>query len=202
MHSSYSSDSEKEGELLLYIAKTKQLRNWIEQICREPFITEDIGLALRDSKLLCKLINSIRPGSIDSVNFNMKEIPAEKAIQNLEEVIEQLRNLGVPSDILFSAEDVYEGRNIEDVLDCLLYLKQLVMNDGESHSVKSSKKKPTLKQKPITKPQKPTKESLKWFWIPKLSWIVGPFVIGVMLACGEKLGRRTFEEISGIRIKQ
>ncbi len=79
-------------------------------------------------------------------------------------------DLGVAETLLFTSEDLYDSKDIMLVVDCLLHLKQLVMNDPESEARKlaARRKHGELKKKVTVVKSRP---SLKWFWVPKLSWV-------------------------------
>eukprot|EP00761_Pharyngomonas_kirbyi_P011977 gb/GECH01012003.1/.p1 GENE.gb/GECH01012003.1/~~gb/GECH01012003.1/.p1 ORF type:complete len:290 (+),score=74.46 gb/GECH01012003.1/:1-870(+) len=93
-----------------------EVRGWIEAVTGEKFASSDFQESLKDGVLLCKLANRIKPGSIKKVN-NMK-MPFMQ-MENINSFLEFAKNIGVSSHDLFMTIDLFEGKNIPQVIQCL-----------------------------------------------------------------------------------
>jgi len=81
--------------------------------------------ALHDSIALCQLINVIRPNAIAEFHYDAESIPDFMAMENIGLFVEACRESGVPESALFHTIDLFEEKDINQVLTCLLHLKQL-----------------------------------------------------------------------------
>ena len=78
--------------------------------------------AVADGTLLCALINGIRPGTIKKVHHS-KTVMFQN--ENIEFFQDACRRFGVPEGSLFSVSALREGRDMLQVIQCLLELKRL-----------------------------------------------------------------------------
>ena len=71
---------------------------------------------MRDGKRLCALVNTIKPGAVKKVyEGNI----AFKVMENLSKFNAAIRDLGVPTDDLFTPPDLYEGKDLGGVVRTL-----------------------------------------------------------------------------------
>lgn len=89
---------------------------WVESLIGRQFPTSDFEVALKDGLILCDLVNAVKPGTIKKVN-NSKL--AFKQMENIEQFLTAIRNMGVRNTDLFQTVDLYEGKNIPKVVECL-----------------------------------------------------------------------------------
>jgi len=108
-----------------------ELQRWIEQVLGETDLFEkdaEFAVALRDGRILCRLLNKIRPGSIakepqkTQAAFKMMEYVSWFAIAAV--------NYGV--EFVFLPSDLVSGNNMMSVLATLYELAELAASKGEA----------------------------------------------------------------------
>jgi archaellum component FlaD/FlaE len=88
---------------------------WIEAITG-AHVAGNFSEALRSGKVLCELVNKIRPGTITNVRgFGMPF----KERENISQFLRACRTFGVQEYMLFSTDDLYEEKNLLSVVKCL-----------------------------------------------------------------------------------
>jgi hypothetical protein len=88
-------------------------------------------------------------------------------------------DLGVPEDLLFSPDDFYyDLKDVDIVLDCLLHLRQLVMNDSSFPKRKGRKKRSSSLLQwnakgsdSQSKNEEPMILSFVKFSVPEVGWV-------------------------------
>jgi len=90
-------------------------------------VNEDIGddlyKTLRSGVILCKIVNSITPGTIKSIRVGT--LPFHM-MENINSFIQACTNVfGMPTTDVFQTVDLYEGKNITAVLTNLHTLGRL-----------------------------------------------------------------------------
>jgi len=98
---------------------------WMEQIVgekRDPLTTAEW---LNDGKVLCKLINGIKPGTIKKVN-TMKA-PFKK-MENITAFTDSARSFGVMESSMFATPDLYEEKNMGSVINCIYMLGGVIQS--------------------------------------------------------------------------
>jgi hypothetical protein len=90
-----------------------EVRTWMVAVVKEPFPAGSFHEALKDGVYLCKLINTIQPGSVKKVNTTKM---AFKQMENIGNFLTGCENFGVPKTDLFQTVDLYEGQNIPQVI--------------------------------------------------------------------------------------
>ncbi|GAB6029057.1 Muscle-specific protein 20 [Chamberlinius hualienensis] len=106
-------------------AKESQILIWIYQILDE-INTTDYDQYLRDGVVLCRVMEAIKPGSIQgklSCN-NLKEKRS-----NIERFLRACANYGVPKNVLFKPEDQLYALHIPRVTRCLFALGKRAEDD-------------------------------------------------------------------------
>jgi len=108
-----------------------ELQRWIEQVLGETDLFEKdakFAIALRDGRILCRLLNKIRPGAIakepqkTQAAFKMMEYVSWFAIAAV--------NYGV--EFVFLPSDLVSGNNMMSVLATLYELAELAASRGEA----------------------------------------------------------------------
>jgi len=93
---------------------------WIKSIIDADFNVagdmDNFYEVLKDGQVLCKLVNSIKPGIIKKVNQSQM---AFKCMENINAFLEAARELGVPAQETFQTVDLWERQNLNSVVICL-----------------------------------------------------------------------------------
>ncbi len=94
-----------------------EARAWIEALVPEVApLADDFHEALKDGTVLVKLINAISPGAIKRVGPGKGPFPSMERITTF---IKAAREYGVPEADLFVTVDLWEGRDMRQVLQGL-----------------------------------------------------------------------------------
>ncbi|KAL0222384.1 hypothetical protein RCL1_002238 [Eukaryota sp. TZLM3-RCL] len=96
---------------------------WLEVVLGHTFETGDWIEECRDGRLLCDLINIIKPGRIKRVH-NSKM--AFKCFENIQTFVTAALELGVDKTLAFEPVDLYELRNRRHVIFCVYDLARRV----------------------------------------------------------------------------
>jgi len=100
----------------LDMTKALEAQAWIEEVTGESFSSADFGDSLKNGVLLCKLLNSLQPGTVSKINTqNM----AFKQMENIAAYIEGSKKLGVPDQYNFMTVDLYEQKKFRT--SCIEY---------------------------------------------------------------------------------
>eukprot|EP01135_Chromosphaera_perkinsii_P001128 Nk52_evm78s158 gene=Nk52_evmTU78s158 len=78
--------------------------------------------ALKNGVILCELANKVKPGSIPEKKISSSKI-AFKMMENINFFLEAAKNMSIPSSNLFQTVDLYEARNMEQVINTILGVK-------------------------------------------------------------------------------
>ena len=92
---------------------------WIEAVLEDCIPPKPFDELLRDGVLLCRVINTLKPGSVAKIQ---KPFTKEKQLENINSFLNAVKAYGVPEDKLFKPEDLNPGENIPNVINCLLAL--------------------------------------------------------------------------------
>ena len=76
---------------------------------------------LKDGIVLCKLINKLSPGSVKKIK---EKGPAFMLMENVQAFQAAIKKYGVPDMEIFQTADLFEGRNIPQVLYLLACIKE------------------------------------------------------------------------------
>jgi hypothetical protein len=107
-------------------ASEAQVKAWIEAVTGESFKSEPFGDMLKDGMLLCKLINTIRPGTVKKIN-KMK-MPFMQ-MENISNFLQGCRKLGVADHDCFETVDLYEQKDLGVVVQCIMALGRAVQKN-------------------------------------------------------------------------
>ncbi|KAJ1659926.1 Protein kinase of the Mitotic Exit Network [Dispira simplex] len=124
------SGSTRQAEELLGKRREEQRRlnhqaatDFLESILEEKLPSHNLQLALRDGIILCRVINTLRPGTIKQIA--MKDIPFAQ-MENISSFLHAAQELGVPGSDLFQTVDLYEGKNISRVVSTILSISRII----------------------------------------------------------------------------
>uniref|UniRef100_A0A7S4W504 Calponin-homology (CH) domain-containing protein n=1 Tax=Alexandrium monilatum TaxID=311494 RepID=A0A7S4W504_9DINO len=99
------------------VALEKQVTEWIEAISGEKKGDEEtIQEWLKNGRILCVLVNAIRPGTIKKVHSSKL---AFKQMENITFFTSVAREVGVPESAMFGTADLFEGKNMGSVMTCI-----------------------------------------------------------------------------------
>lgn len=105
---------------------------WIKIILGDEFdVSGDMDNfyeVLKDGQVLCRLVNSIKPGAVKRVNNSQM---AFKCMENINAFLEAVKELGVPAQETFQTVDLWERQNLNSVVICLQSLGRKAGNYGK-----------------------------------------------------------------------
>ncbi|KAJ1854721.1 Protein kinase of the Mitotic Exit Network [Coemansia sp. RSA 638] len=107
----------------------QQTRNYdtaarfIETVLGEHVDACTLRDTLRDGVVLCRLINTLRPGAVKRINT--KRLPFVQ-MENISNFLAAAQSLGLDSSDLFQTVDLYEGKNMPRVIMTLLAIARVV----------------------------------------------------------------------------
>eukprot|EP00027_Filamoeba_sp_ATCC50430_P004432 CAMPEP_0168551500 /NCGR_PEP_ID=MMETSP0413-20121227/6206_1 /TAXON_ID=136452 /ORGANISM="Filamoeba nolandi, Strain NC-AS-23-1" /LENGTH=129 /DNA_ID=CAMNT_0008582031 /DNA_START=83 /DNA_END=472 /DNA_ORIENTATION=- len=97
-----------------------QARAWVESMTGEK-LSGSFHEALKNGVVLCKLINKISPGKISKIGTgNMPFVQME----NIGKYLDACRGMGLATHDLFQTVDLYEAKNMNQVVTSILALKR------------------------------------------------------------------------------
>jgi len=105
-----------------------EILEWIAAVMGEPLPAGDFADVLKDGIVLCKLMNKISPGSVKK--FKEKG-PAFMLMENVQAFLAGAKKYGVPDEEVFQTPDLFEARNIPQVVLCLYSLGRVTQKHPE-----------------------------------------------------------------------
>jgi len=100
--------------------QAKECLEWIKVVTKEDFDTngsqDNFWEVLKDGSLLCKVINTLIPGTIKKIQ-TMKV--AFKCMENINAFVEGAKKCGVPTQETFQTVDLWERQNLNSVTICI-----------------------------------------------------------------------------------
>ncbi|KAJ2551547.1 Protein kinase of the Mitotic Exit Network [Coemansia sp. RSA 1933] len=96
---------------------------FIEAVLGEHVDASRLNESLRDGVVLCRLINTLRPGAVKRINT--KTLPFTQ-MENISNFLAAAQKLGLDSADLFQTVDLYEGKNMPRVVMTLLTIARVV----------------------------------------------------------------------------
>jgi len=95
----------------------------------------DFQSALKSGVLLCQLLNKLQPNSISRINTSKMPF---KEMENVDAYIKACATVGVPSQYSFMTVDLYEAKNLNQVVQNIMSLKRQFGYGFEKQSVDES----------------------------------------------------------------
>jgi len=116
-------DKDVKGKLATVGAELEDdLRAWVERLTGEKFSDRSFGKSLKNGILLCQLANKIRPNICPKI----QKSPAPFVqMENINAYLNAARQLGVPQLDLFMTVDLFEEKNIGQVIRNLDTLRRI-----------------------------------------------------------------------------
>jgi hypothetical protein len=102
--------------------RAAEATRWIEEVTGQR-LSGDFQSSLKDGVILCKLINKLKPGTIAKINT--QRMPFMQ-MENIAAYIQACRDLGVPDRENFMTVDLFEGKNLGQVVQNIISLKRLM----------------------------------------------------------------------------
>jgi len=99
----------------------QEAQQWIESVTGESFKDADFQESLKDGVLLCKVLNKLAAGTVGKINTS--KMPFMQ-MENIAAYIAGSKKLGVPDEYNFMTVDLYEGKNLAQVVQNILTLKR------------------------------------------------------------------------------
>lgn len=121
----YGMDKElKEKQEAKYDSELEaEVTAWVEKVADETRDSQSLAEWLKNGRVLCALVNAIRPGIVKKVNNSQMPF---KQMENITFFMNAARELGVPESAVFSTPDLYEEKNMASVVNCLYTLGGVV----------------------------------------------------------------------------
>lgn len=106
---------------------------WIEEVNGEA-LKGSFHESLKSGVVLCRLINNLHPKTVTKVNKSSMQF---KQMENINKFLNGCRKRGVPEHCMFSTADLFEAKNMGNVLTLLDALRRGV--GGRTESVERKK---------------------------------------------------------------
>lgn len=106
-----------------------EILDWIQAVTEEP-VPRDLPFekVLKDGVILCNMMNKLIPGSVKRIN---KKGSNFQLMENHAAFQKGLKKFGVPDDEIFQTVDLFEARNIKQVVMSLAALGRIASNKTE-----------------------------------------------------------------------
>lgn len=101
---------------------------WVEAVLGEKLPPGNFEDVFRDGVILCNLINKIQPNSVKKIQTSGGSF---KLMENIQRFQEAVKKYGVPHEEIFQTADLYERRNIPQVVLCLYSLGRFTQKHPE-----------------------------------------------------------------------
>ncbi|KAI9250480.1 calponin homology domain-containing protein [Phascolomyces articulosus] len=108
----------------------QEAREWIESVIEAPLPSDDFHESLKDGVILCKMIGKLVPGE---GKYKDSKIPFMQ-MENISKFLAGAEKLGVPKHDLFQTVDLYEKKNMTQVVDSIFALSRYAHKAGTCSS--------------------------------------------------------------------
>lgn len=106
-----------------------EILDWIEAVTGEKVPRDQpFEKVLKDGVILCNMMNVIQPGSIKRIN---KKGSNFQLMENHAAFQKGMKKCKVPDDEIFQTVDLFEARNIKQVVKSLAALARILSNNPE-----------------------------------------------------------------------
>lgn len=114
------------GERNKYVES--EIALWIEAVLNDPIPPKDFDDLLRDGVLLCRVMNTLKPGCVSKIQ---KPWTKDNQRANIQAFLDAVRSYGVPEEYIFAIEDLHEKRNIPNVIKTMIFLGKVIYEHPE-----------------------------------------------------------------------
>lgn len=104
-------------------ANIEKVSDWLKKLSGMEF--KDFQEGLRSGEVLCKAANKIQKNKIKKIHTDNKPF---RQRENIESFLKACRDFGLKDQELFSPDDLFEGKNLLAVAECLISLNRLLKN--------------------------------------------------------------------------
>lgn len=109
-------------------AQKTEILDWIEAVVGTKISRDEpFEKVLKDGIILCNLANKLNPGSVKRIN---KKGSAFVLMENHAAYQKAVKDYGVPDDEIFQTVDLFEARNVKQVVKSLAALGRIAKNKG------------------------------------------------------------------------
>lgn len=113
--------------------KVLEVMHWIQSVTGERFSDSmNVQEELKDGQVLCKLINTIKPGFIKKINNGRLSY---LCMENLHVFTKSCQQMGLPERECFAEADLYEAKNIPWVIESLHSFATLILSKSAHRSL-------------------------------------------------------------------
>jgi len=110
----------------------EEVLQWIQEVLKEDFSTsgdaDNFYELLKDGQRLCRLINTLKPGSVKKIQTSSM---AFKCMENINGFVTGAKACGVSDTEAFQTVDLWERQNLNSVVICLQALGRKGSNFGQ-----------------------------------------------------------------------
>eukprot|EP00088_Acartia_fossae_P013493 TRINITY_DN17091_c0_g1_i1.p2 TRINITY_DN17091_c0_g1~~TRINITY_DN17091_c0_g1_i1.p2 ORF type:complete len:171 (+),score=61.18 TRINITY_DN17091_c0_g1_i1:38-550(+) len=128
----------------------KEILEWVFAVLDDAVPEGDFADILKNGVILCKLMNKIAPNSIPK--FKEKG-PAFLLMENVQSFVTAAKKYGVPDEEVFQTPDLFEARNIPQVVVCLFALGRTTQKHPEYEGPAIGPKMATKNERNFTEEQ-------------------------------------------------
>ncbi|KAI9342446.1 calponin homology domain-containing protein, partial [Zopfochytrium polystomum] len=107
--------------------REQEAKEYIEDISGEKFSSSSFHESLKDGVLLCKMMNRIMPNP--PIKITTSKMPF-KQMENIAAFLDRVEKLGVPAYDRFLTVDLYEAKNMDQVINCIFSLSRYAAAAG------------------------------------------------------------------------
>eukprot|EP01114_Cavostelium_apophysatum_P003229 TRINITY_DN13011_c0_g1_i1.p1 TRINITY_DN13011_c0_g1~~TRINITY_DN13011_c0_g1_i1.p1 ORF type:complete len:252 (+),score=71.74 TRINITY_DN13011_c0_g1_i1:95-850(+) len=100
--------------------RAKEAQQFVEDVTGEKF-SGDFQESLKSGVLLCNMLNKIEPGTVPKIQTSNMPF---KQMENIASYVQGSKKLGVPDEYNFVTVDLFEGKNLGQVVQNIIALKR------------------------------------------------------------------------------
>ncbi|CDH54005.1 calponin transgelin [Lichtheimia corymbifera JMRC:FSU:9682] len=127
-----SGDVSRKIQAKYSIEYEQQAREWIEQIINEALPNTDFHTCLKDGVVLCKVIGKLVPGK---GKYKVSKVPFAQVRHLYAGCFCGAKDLGVPPHDLFQTVDLFEKKNMTQVVDTIFAVSRYAHEAGACSSI-------------------------------------------------------------------
>ncbi|KAJ3225270.1 hypothetical protein HDU78_010696 [Chytriomyces hyalinus] len=108
-----------------------EARQYIEELADTPFPSDSFHESLKDGVILCKAVNKILRdiGETDQIKVVVSKMPF-KQMENVGNFLAQMERIGVPAHERFLTVDLYEAKDLNQVVNSIFSLSRHAAQRG------------------------------------------------------------------------
>lgn len=107
-----------------------EIKGWLKQILETEIPDKNLFELLKDGIILCNLINKIN--GITKCKFPSYFKNSFAQMENICYFIENVKKIGIPDSENFQTIDLYENKDMQQVMHCLYSLSRNLYKNGRS----------------------------------------------------------------------